>query len=105
LEIGNDNGWFKVNGKVITMPHKQLLRDVRTRWDSTYLMLRRFIEMRPVFSYYIFYLINSINISISQAIDSFMKSPDSDLEALLLSEKDWEVLINFGLVLKVSACV
>ena len=48
LTIGNDHGWFKVGDKVITIPHKQLLRDVRTRWDSTYLMLKRFIEMRPV---------------------------------------------------------
>ena len=61
LEAGNDNGWFKVNTKVITLPHKQLLRDIHTCWDSTYLMLRRFIEMHPV-NFFLSNLVKSADI-------------------------------------------
>ena len=53
IETGNANGWFaskgKGKGKAIEVVVKQLLRDVRTRWDSTYMMIRRCIEMRLVF--------------------------------------------------------
>ena len=34
-------------------------------------------------------------------IDSFLKSPDSDLEYLQLLEMEWEALMDFGLVLRV----
>ena len=43
IEDGNDCGWFTAeqdNGdKVVKVPVVQLLRDVKTRWDSVYLML------------------------------------------------------------------
>lgn len=44
---GNANGWFK-DGE---LPVLQLLRDVRTRWDSVYHMLSRLRLMRPVCIY------------------------------------------------------
>ena len=64
-------------------------------------MIKRFVEMRPVkFQLKIHDIL--LNLHIHQAIvDSFLKSPESDLEHLRLSEKDWEALIDFGLILKV----
>jgi hypothetical protein len=48
IENGNRNKTFVLqNGSVIIEP-MQLLPDVRTRWDSTYEMIRRCIEMRLV---------------------------------------------------------
>jgi hypothetical protein len=52
-EEGNRDGWWGIiekNGKKEqrTVPPQQLLRDVRTRWDSVYYMLRRLRLNRPV---------------------------------------------------------
>lgn len=48
IETGNAKGYFEVGGKVVQLEERQLLRYVRTRWDSCYLMLSRLREMRPV---------------------------------------------------------
>jgi hypothetical protein len=48
VKTGNEKNWFKIKGKAVKLPHKELLRDVPTRWDSTYQMIKRCIEMRPV---------------------------------------------------------
>ena len=48
IETGNKSGLFVFNNKPIEIQPKQLLQDVRTRWDSTYLMIKRCIEMRLV---------------------------------------------------------
>jgi hypothetical protein len=45
---GNNMGWFMHGDNVVKIPNLQLLRDVRTRWDSTYQMIRRLRELRPV---------------------------------------------------------
>jgi hypothetical protein len=47
---GNEKGWFKQGQppKPITVSRLQLLRDVQTRWDSIYAMLRRLRLLRPV---------------------------------------------------------
>jgi hypothetical protein len=45
---GNQSGLFVLQNEPNDIPPRQLLRDVRTRWDSTYLMLKRCIEMRLV---------------------------------------------------------
>ena len=52
IEDGNCRGWFtgKDNGKriVLHVPQLELLRDVKTRWDSVYMMLERLRQLRPV---------------------------------------------------------
>jgi hypothetical protein len=50
---GNEKGWFKQGRppKVVIVPCQQLLRDVRTWWDSVYAMLRRLRMLRPVWPY------------------------------------------------------
>jgi hypothetical protein len=47
IRDGNEKGWFDVG-------QLQLLRDVKTRWDSVYYMLRRLRELQPVCCYYVF---------------------------------------------------
>lgn len=48
IKLGNEKGWFKVGGRTVQVREVQLLRDVRTRWDSVYSMIQRFLELRPV---------------------------------------------------------
>ena len=50
IEDGNRKGWFVVGerSEPIKVKKKELLQDVRTRWDSVYHMLNRLREMRPV---------------------------------------------------------
>lgn len=45
---GNVKGWFKVDGQVVQVSQLQLLLDMKIRWDSTFIMLKRFIELQPV---------------------------------------------------------
>jgi hypothetical protein len=51
IENGNKSGLFVFENKATQIQPKQLLRDVRTRWDSTYQMIMRCIEMRLVSLY------------------------------------------------------
>jgi hypothetical protein len=48
IEMGNQNGLFVLNDRPVQIQPRQLLQDVRTRWDSTYQMIKRCIEMRLV---------------------------------------------------------
>lgn len=46
---GNAEGWFRDrSGAVIKVPERELIRDVPTRWDSTFFMMNRLRVMRPV---------------------------------------------------------
>jgi hypothetical protein len=46
---GNQFGWWKdIQGNAVSIERRQLLRDVKTRWDSTYQMLVRVREFRQV---------------------------------------------------------
>lgn len=47
---GNDKEWFQVGDPPVTveLPLVQLLRDIITRWDTIYYMVRHLCEMRPV---------------------------------------------------------
>ena len=46
---GNKNGWFKdANGNAMKIPVHKLPLDVKTHWDSTYLMINRVLKAHPV---------------------------------------------------------
>jgi hypothetical protein len=44
----NSSGLFRSQGQVIQVPEYQLLRDVKTRWDSQYFMINRMRVLRQV---------------------------------------------------------
>jgi hypothetical protein len=49
IDTGNQSGWFRSHkNEVIELPHLELLRDVKTRWDSVYCMIERLLVLRPV---------------------------------------------------------
>ncbi len=50
IKSGNEEGWFKdtQSSEETKVKHVQLLRDVWTRWDLVYHMLKRLHDMRPV---------------------------------------------------------
>jgi hypothetical protein len=48
IDNGNKSGLFVFQKQRVMIQPRQLLRDVKTRWDSTYLMIKRCIEMRLV---------------------------------------------------------
>ena len=49
INTGNNSGWFRShNNEVIKLPDLELLRNVKTRWDSVYRMIERLLELRPV---------------------------------------------------------
>ena len=50
INDGNEKGWFTQghSPEIVKLPKLDLLRDVQTRWDSTYIMLERLRVMRPV---------------------------------------------------------
>lgn len=45
---GNKHERFDVNKRVVQLPVVQLLRDVKTRWNSTYFMINRFRVLQQV---------------------------------------------------------
>lgn len=56
IDEGNISGWFpkrdsqrkRIPGQTVQVKNRQLLRDVKTRWDSVFLMLERLRSLRPV---------------------------------------------------------
>jgi hypothetical protein len=52
---GNVKGWFKQGWplKIVQLKQLQLLRDMRTRWDSVFHMLNRLREMCLVWLYFL----------------------------------------------------
>jgi hypothetical protein len=48
IENGNRSGWFVSQNKVIQIRDLELLRDVKTRWDSVYRMIERLLQLRLV---------------------------------------------------------
>jgi len=51
IHDGNAKGWFRNLerlAEVIQVKSQELIRDVKTRWDALYKMIRRFREMRQV---------------------------------------------------------
>ena len=58
IKDGNTKQWFQSGNppKNIILRPLQLLRDVKTRWDSVYFMIRRLRYLRPVSCFYAFWI-------------------------------------------------
>ena len=52
IQDGNARGWFRVGDQTVQLRPLQLLRDVKTRWDSVYFMIKHLHELHPVCNYY-----------------------------------------------------
>jgi len=50
IKDGNAEQWFKQGDplKIVELKHLELLRSVRTQWDSVFYMLNQLRELRPV---------------------------------------------------------
>ncbi|KIL54933.1 hypothetical protein M378DRAFT_182369 [Amanita muscaria Koide BX008] len=89
IEVGNEKEWFGVDkdGDPIILKSLQLLRDVRTRWDSVYFMIQRFLQLR-------------------QAIEHFLTNPlNKDIAHLRMTDAEWNQLEDFGAVLMIPHVV
>jgi hypothetical protein len=105
IKSGNEKGWFKAEGSSVPIRLKelQLLRDVRTRWDSVYFMLNRLREMRPVWLLYLAHRSSHIKHLLTnrlQAVDVFLALPD--LAKYRISSDNWKAMQDIELVLSVS---
>lgn len=83
IKFGNDEMWFKDGEKVVRLDRLQLLRDVRTRWDSIYKMLNRLRELRP-------------------AVDYFLALPNNhDLAKYKISPQEWQAMQDVEVILSI----
>lgn len=92
---GNIKGWFKVDGETVQVPPLQLLLDVRMRWDSTFIMIKRFIELQPVRPIVVFYFILNVQvITLRLSLDFCQKMSNfSIFESLSLSGRYLAILL------------
>ncbi|KIL56945.1 hypothetical protein M378DRAFT_88550, partial [Amanita muscaria Koide BX008] len=81
--MGNEKGWFvDENKKVIQLPRLQFILDVKTRWDSVYNMIMRFLENR-------------------QPLEHFLSSPvNKDFKSLLMTAEEWSRLEDIACILE-----
>jgi hypothetical protein len=86
INDGNKKGHFSISDHTkIQVPLLQLLRDVKTRWDSVYYMIERLRVMRP-------------------AIDHFLASPvNQEIASHRLSDVEWAALQDFEVILSIRA--
>ncbi|KAH7903783.1 ribonuclease H-like domain-containing protein [Hygrophoropsis aurantiaca] len=83
IKAGNANKWFHDrHNNEGTLPVIELLRDVRTRWDSLYYCINRLRTLR-------------------QAINLFLASPrHSEIANVQMTAMEWEVLQDLEVVLE-----
>ena len=102
IRDGNMDRRFKNpdTGTIMRISPLQLLRDVPSRWDSVYYMIHRFWYLRPVsgrvdLTFCMTYLYQ-------QAVNNLLVQPHlPELAKYRLSEKEWEVLWDFEVILSV----
>ena len=102
IRDGNMDGWFKNpdTGVIMRISPLQLLWDVPSRWDSVYYMIGRF--------WYLHLVSGSINLTFCmtnlyrQAVNNLLAQLHlPELAKYRLSEKEWEVLRDFEVILSV----
>jgi hypothetical protein len=109
IREGNSKGLFvdpeacqRGEMKSIHVPECNLLRDVDTRWDSVYYMIKRARILRPVS---LFFFLPILSSGTPQAIETFLgqsRNMDLDPEALRLSKHEWAILKDLEMILLVS---
>jgi hypothetical protein len=101
IKDGNANGWFKENGKAVKLKQLQLLRYVRTWWDSCFHMLSQLLELRPVSCHP---RVSHLGLtSTQQAVDYFLVLPQhQDMAKYKISEDEWQCMQDLEVILSVS---
>ena len=97
----NKSGRFKdASGKPMKIPVHKLPLNVKTHWDSTYLMINRVLKARPV---RIVSLCHIVHVSCRRkAIDVYLSSPENrDLSRLRLKQQEWAVIEDLAKILEV----
>ncbi|KIK13051.1 hypothetical protein PISMIDRAFT_18265 [Pisolithus microcarpus 441] len=81
---GNKMKWFTdENNQTTSLPVVELLRDVRTRWDSVYFMINRLWIL-------------------DQALDCYFQLPaNRELQDYKMNDMDWQVLQDVEVVLEI----
>lgn len=83
----------------------ELLRDVETRWSSTFLMLDRALALREVCHFTLMFLLCYLLCKF-QAVELFLESKDfTDLHKWSLQDCDWKALEVFKSILEVRLCI
>lgn len=102
LKSGNEKGWFlDEDDNPVKLPVVELLRDVKTRWDSVYYMINRLRVLKQV----IFIPLMSCNLTVTylQALNYFfLEPPNRDIADRKLEDIEWQVLEDLEVVLDVS---
>jgi hypothetical protein len=111
IREGNSKGFFvdpeagqRGEMKSIHVPECNLLRDVDTRWDSVYYMIKRARILRPVSLFFFFLPI--LSSGTPQAIETFLgqsRNIDLDPEELRLSKLEWAILKDLEMILLVGS--
>lgn len=103
IKTGNSKNWFKgPTGDAEQVPELELLRDVKTRWDSTYAMLNRLRALHLVCNIICVGIILT-SILNRKAINYFLTLPNQkELEEYVLSPQQWQVLQDFEYILQVK---
>ena len=98
---GNAKGWFVAGGIEVMVPPCQLLRDIKTQWDSVYFMIRCLCKMQLVSQYFPAWI--AISWFNDQAIDHFLALPiNNDLAMHRMTFMQWSVLADFQVILEVQ---
>ena len=105
---GNKSGRFKdASGNAMKILVHKLPLDVKTRWDSTYLMINRVLQARPVRVISLFHIVHVSRNRNLKAIDVYLSSPENkDLAKLRLTQQEWAVIEDLVKILEVCiVCV
>lgn len=93
LRTGNEKKYFDLEPR-------ELLRDVATRWDSTYMMIERLLHLRLVSNVLCLYFYSLT--STSQGIEDFLRQDaNKNLRKYSLTPMEWDILGHVGVILEV----
>jgi hypothetical protein len=106
IAMGNTGRlWKDANGNVVEIKPRALIHDVKTRWDSTFLMIRRILEFRQVCIIYLQCYDTALNRMGGQPF-KHIKGMLDDLEARAMApyisaEEGWDHAEAIVIVLQV----
>jgi hypothetical protein len=101
VKLRDPSGQTRVEKGIVVLPVNELLRDVRTRWDSVYFMIRRFEELHQARLCFLFKssLLTQFKL---KAINAFLSlDENSDLKKYRVTPQELKVLKDCMIILSV----